>query len=67
MLLQIEAMNVKANYALTKLKLASMDIEYATSKYNLDNILPAQNVLLADQHNSKHYNKFLILLPNKIT
>lgn len=48
---QLEAMNVRANYALTKLKLASMDIEYATSKYNLDNILPAQNVLLADQHN----------------
>lgn len=48
---QLEAMNVKANYALAKLKLSTMDIEYATGKYNLDNILPAQNILLTDQHN----------------
>ena len=39
---QLEAMNVRANYALTKLKLASMDIEYATGQYNLENLLPSQ-------------------------
>lgn len=39
---KLEAMNVKANYALTKLKLSVTDAEYGTATYNLENLLPAQ-------------------------
>ena len=40
--LQLEAMIRRANYALTKLKLATEDVTYGQGKYTLDNILPLQ-------------------------
>ncbi len=46
---KLEAMNVKATFALNKLKLATLDSEYATSTYNLNNILPKQNDVLEQQ------------------
>ena len=39
---KFEAMTAKANYALSKLKLSSLDVEFATGKYNLENLLPSQ-------------------------
>lgn len=39
---KFEAMTAKANYALTKLKLSTLDTEYATGQYNLENLLPSQ-------------------------
>lgn len=38
---QLEALTVKANYALATVKLASESIAYGISKYQLDNLLPA--------------------------
>lgn len=45
----MEARNHRANYALTKLKLATEDMTYATGKFNLENILPQQKLLLLEQ------------------
>jgi hypothetical protein len=39
---QLQVANQKANYALTKLKLASESVTYCTAQYNLDNMLPQQ-------------------------
>lgn len=46
---KFEAMTAKANYALSKLKLSSLDVEFATGKYNLENVLPKQAALLDEQ------------------
>lgn len=46
---KLEAMTTKANYALSKLKLSSLDVEFATGKYNLENVLPKQAALLDEQ------------------
>lgn len=40
--LQLEAMIGRANYALTKLKLATEDVTYAQGKFNMDFLLPLQ-------------------------
>lgn len=40
--LQFQALTAEADYALTKLKLATEDAQYGTLKYQLDNILPLQ-------------------------
>lgn len=47
---QLEAMNVKANYTLTKLKLATEDVQYGSLKYKLDNIDPLQVTQLTLQN-----------------
>lgn len=39
---QLEALNSKANYALTKMRLSSESMTYCIAKYNLENTLPAQ-------------------------
>jgi hypothetical protein len=39
---QLESLQVEANFALAKLRLATEDAQYGTAKYTLDNILPAQ-------------------------
>jgi len=41
--LQFQALTAEADYALTKLKLATEDAQYGTLKYQLDNTLPAQH------------------------
>lgn len=46
---KFEAMTAKANYALSKLKLSSLDVEFATGTYNLENVLPKQAALLDEQ------------------
>lgn len=46
---QLEAMSVKANYTLTKLKLASEDAQYGINIYNLQNTLPSQKLLIDKQ------------------
>lgn len=45
----LEAMTKKANYALTKLKLATEDVTFATGQFQVDNILPQQKLLLIEQ------------------
>lgn len=40
--MQLEALIGRANYALTKLKLATEDVTYAQGKYQIDNLLPQQ-------------------------
>lgn len=46
---QFRALNTKAEYALTSMKLASESIQYCTAKYNLDFTAPAQLLLLGAQ------------------
>lgn len=40
--IQLEALNTKANFALTKMKIASEEIGVCTAKYNLEAMLPQQ-------------------------
>lgn len=47
--IQLEALNQEANYALTKMKLASEDVDYCISKFNLEKTLPMQLELTALQ------------------
>lgn len=44
-----EALTAEANYALTKIKLASEDVAFGIAKYNLDFMLPEQRTLLLRQ------------------
>lgn len=46
---QLEALNVRATYALTKLQLAKTDSEYGAAKYNLEELLPVQKLNLQEQ------------------
>lgn len=46
---QYEALTNEATYSLTKIKLANEDLSYATAKYNLDNTLPKQLLVLQGQ------------------
>lgn len=39
---QYEASTAKASYGLTKMQIATEEIQYCTGKYNLDNVLPLQ-------------------------
>lgn len=39
----------RANYALTKLKLSTEDVTFATGQYNLNYLLPQQRLLLSEQ------------------
>ena len=48
-----EAQNNLATYSLTKLKLATEDINYCLAKYNLDNMLPAQLELVKEQREAQ--------------
>lgn len=41
----------KANYALTKLKLATEEMSYGTAQFQYDNLLPLQKTLLTEQVN----------------
>lgn len=45
----IDGHNKKAEYALTKMKLATEEIQFCASKYSLDNILPVQKRMLEEQ------------------
>lgn len=45
----LEALNARANYALTKLKLATEDVTFASGEFQLTNILPQQRLLLLEQ------------------
>lgn len=47
--LAMEAKNQEATYALTKLRLATEDVNYCIAKYNLENILPQNKALLEKQ------------------
>ena len=47
--LKFDALTSEANYALTKLKLANEDAQYCINKFNLENIMPAQKLLLEAQ------------------
>ena len=48
----LEALNTRANYALTKLKLSTEDVTFATGEYQLSNILPQQRLLMVEQTES---------------
>lgn len=45
----MEALTGRANYALTKLKLATEDVQFATGEYQLNVMLPQQLLLLSEQ------------------
>ena len=47
--LKFDALTSEANYALTKLKLANEDIQYCINKFNLEQMLPGQKLLLDAQ------------------
>lgn len=47
--IHLEALNARANYALTKLKLATEDVTFASGKFQLTDILPQQKLLLQEQ------------------
>jgi hypothetical protein len=47
--MRYDALTAEANYALTKLKLSTEDIQFCTAKYNLNNILPEQRLLMIAQ------------------
>lgn len=46
---QLQALNLKAEYALMKMKLSSESMNYCIAKYNLENILPAQKNQILQQ------------------
>lgn len=46
---QVEALRVRAEFALTKLKLATEDQTYGAAAYALENILPAQATMAREQ------------------
>ena len=46
---QLTALNMRAGFALTKLKLASESVTYCTAQYNLDKMLPQQFINLGVQ------------------
>lgn len=46
---QMQAMNARAEYALTKLKLATEDAQYGQIKFQVDNLLPLQGDQLTAQ------------------
>ena len=47
--IRAEALNQKANYALTKIKISNESIAFSTAKYNLTNMLPKQLALVGEQ------------------
>ena len=52
--LQMEALNNKANYALTKMKLATESVQYCSAQFTLTNILPQQQRLVTEQAEAAH-------------
>lgn len=62
----LEAANQEATYALTKLKLSTEDIAYCTAKYNLEQMLPAQKLILDNQYATGVYNLGTILPAQKL-
>ncbi len=48
-MVKIAARNAEADYALTKLKLATESAAYCTAQYQLDTLLPQQNLMLIEQ------------------
>jgi hypothetical protein len=47
--LQYEALTNEANYALSKIKLATESVTYCTGKYSLEQIMPIQKTLMQEQ------------------
>lgn len=47
--LLMDALNSRANFALTKLKLSTEDVTFATGQFQLQQILPQQRLLLIEQ------------------
>ncbi|MFA7188460.1 MAG: hypothetical protein WC117_00060 [Sphaerochaetaceae bacterium] len=47
---QLEALNQKAQFSLTKMKLATEDMTYCTGKFNLEQIMPQQLLNLQEQN-----------------
>lgn len=47
--LRYETLTQQAAYALTKMKLATESVGYCAAQYSLDNILPAQKLLITEQ------------------
>lgn len=47
--LSYEALGQQASYALTKMKLSTESIQYCTAKYQLEEILPVQKMLVEEQ------------------
>lgn len=50
--MRFEALNNEATYALTKMKLATENVQFCTGQYNLANILPEQKLMLVAQRHA---------------
>lgn len=59
--MQFDALTTQANYALSKIRLTTEEIQYCTSQYNLNNILPVQLAGMNIDNNTKNYNLNSIL------
>lgn len=55
---KIQALLSRAEYALTKLKLATEDANFGAQKYNVTRILPAQRALLVEQMEAQRGQTF---------
>lgn len=52
-LAKVQALSTKSEYALTKLKLSNEGLTYCAAKFNVDEILPAQERLLEEQYETQ--------------
>lgn len=62
---QLEALNQKASYALTKMKVATEEIGYCSAKYNLEVMLPEQLLTVQKANATATYN-LATMLPQQL-
>lgn len=58
---QFDASNQKANYALTKMRMVSEEVNYCSGKYTLEEMLPLQKAGLVTENNISNYNLTTLL------
>lgn len=62
---QLEALNQKANFALTKMKVATEEVGYCSAKYNLEVMLPEQLITVQKTNATATYN-LASMLPQQL-
>ncbi|MNV68745.1 hypothetical protein D3C71_1616140 [compost metagenome] len=62
---QLEALNQKANFALTKMKVATEEVGYCSAKYNLEVMLPEQLLTVQKANATATYN-LATMLPQQL-
>lgn len=58
---QFDASNQKANYALTKMRMVSEEVNYCSGKYTLEEMLPLQKAGLVTENSISSYNLTTLL------